>query len=570
MSTLRTNYLESTDGTVTRDVKLLVEEGSGFTVFDNISDMEASPDLKVGDKVKTLGYSLPQDGGGNYYEVVTSGTYTADGGSVIDLSGAGAQALASFSSIVSVKQFGILESVSNNATQLQRAIDFADALYVPEGEYVVGNQILLKSNFKLYGEGTIKSSPSPSFVSGTNSSHYAAIYGRELENVTVTGITLDTLDVTAVPNNAFSLRGILFNRCTNVDILDCKFNVNGGATAILGCDTYRIKNNNILVQNMTGETDGVIDDWSEGNPLFSATVSNNYIQGSDVSRWGILFNGVEYLEEDWYMESIVVSENVVDDCTLDGIWLGGREPKIDSFSVTNNKIARCRKGVSLSGCSSGVVEGNIIRDCHSRGIHLWKEEAHPESSGCIYTTVSGNIIQKNYGTVEGVAIDLSGDTNLNALQENLIGGSSYEYGYLLGSETTKNIISPKIIQGVSRGTTVDNGTGNIVTSGKYTPDVSTLNNFDSVSYLSASYHVEGTVVTVHFAVSASAGVADEFSRFSVSLPTSYKVGTITGASSTDRFAAAIQDYGSTANVTCYPTSTDKITYSGFFSYQIDI
>ncbi len=54
-------------------------------VFDTVADMEAAPDITVGIKCRTLGYSAIGDGGGNDYEIVAAGTGTDDGGSFINL-----------------------------------------------------------------------------------------------------------------------------------------------------------------------------------------------------------------------------------------------------------------------------------------------------------------------------------------------------------------------------------------------------------------------------------------------------------------------------------------------------
>lgn len=75
------------------------------TLFANVAQMEAAPDLTVGQFVRTEGYYTPGDGGGNDYEIV-AGTGTDDGGSFIDLPGSGLQAKGLFLRVVNVVQFG--------------------------------------------------------------------------------------------------------------------------------------------------------------------------------------------------------------------------------------------------------------------------------------------------------------------------------------------------------------------------------------------------------------------------------------------------------------------------------
>lgn len=100
-------------------------------VFDNVADMQAADNLTVGTKVRTLGYYAPGDGGGNDYEIVSSGTGTDDGGSYIDLSGSGLQSKGLFvNGIVSVGQFGV-EPGQDSQSAIQSAVDYCQVNVVP-------------------------------------------------------------------------------------------------------------------------------------------------------------------------------------------------------------------------------------------------------------------------------------------------------------------------------------------------------------------------------------------------------------------------------------------------------
>ena len=63
MSTVRTN-----------EIKMLDDRGAGSFTFDSVADLQAANQLTVGQKVRTLGYYAPGDGGGNDYEIVAAGT----------------------------------------------------------------------------------------------------------------------------------------------------------------------------------------------------------------------------------------------------------------------------------------------------------------------------------------------------------------------------------------------------------------------------------------------------------------------------------------------------------------
>lgn len=95
--------------------------------FDSVADMQSAAWLKVGGKVRTLGYYTPGDGGGNDYEVVAAGTGTDDGGSFIDLAGSGLQAKGLFSGdCVFVEQFGAYTGPADNTPHYDALIAYVD------------------------------------------------------------------------------------------------------------------------------------------------------------------------------------------------------------------------------------------------------------------------------------------------------------------------------------------------------------------------------------------------------------------------------------------------------------
>jgi hypothetical protein len=114
--------------------------------FDSVADMQAAAFLRVGDRVRTLGYYAPGDGGGNDYKIVAAGTGTADGGSFIDLSGSGLQAKGLFvDGVVNVKQFGAVgDGVADDTVAIQTAIDTSVSVLFPVGTYRVTSSLTPK------------------------------------------------------------------------------------------------------------------------------------------------------------------------------------------------------------------------------------------------------------------------------------------------------------------------------------------------------------------------------------------------------------------------------------------
>lgn len=126
MSKVRANSLEMLDG-----------RGKGAIIFDSVSQMKGSTQIKTGQKVRTLGYDTPGDGGGNDYEIVAGATGTADGGSFIDLSGSGLQARGLFNEGVNVLQLGSPKVSGTNATPaFNKASSFGvKEIRIPPGNY---------------------------------------------------------------------------------------------------------------------------------------------------------------------------------------------------------------------------------------------------------------------------------------------------------------------------------------------------------------------------------------------------------------------------------------------------
>jgi hypothetical protein len=168
--------------------------------FDNVADMAAATYLKVGQKVRTLGYYTPGDGGGNDYEIVATGTGVDDGGSYIDLVGSGLQAKGLFTNgVISIVQFGAVgDQTTDCSPAINAAIRFAGdggSVRVPKSgslsngypSYYVASSIAINANdFTLYSE------PSAEYTEGFYTDQPIDIiqcsgYGLRVENIALRG-----------------------------------------------------------------------------------------------------------------------------------------------------------------------------------------------------------------------------------------------------------------------------------------------------------------------------------------------------------------------------------------------
>lgn len=105
--------------------------------FNTVAAMVASTTLLVGDTVRTLGYYVPGDGGGNDYSIVAAGTGTEDLGKYINLDTH--QALGLFiDGIISIRQFGAKSGgIFNNEFTVQNSLTAYKDIFIPEGVFLV-------------------------------------------------------------------------------------------------------------------------------------------------------------------------------------------------------------------------------------------------------------------------------------------------------------------------------------------------------------------------------------------------------------------------------------------------
>lgn len=113
-------------GTTAMDWQEVESAGS-----DTIGDIILDPDVAIGDFIQTHGYLNIGDGGGGYYQIVAGGTGTADGGSFIDLTASGLQAMLLFGPAITAEQFGVVLDDNGNAQErsgeFNAAFSFASA-----------------------------------------------------------------------------------------------------------------------------------------------------------------------------------------------------------------------------------------------------------------------------------------------------------------------------------------------------------------------------------------------------------------------------------------------------------
>lgn len=140
--------------------------GAADNVFDTVALAKAA-NLKVGDRVETLGYTSANDGGGAKYRVVAAATGTDDGGSYHDMSN-GLQLELIGASVINVLQWGVTNDGIDSTTRFNAIVSYVNTngtngvntgsghkIYFPRGSYYfpTGLNAFTVDGVNIIGEG---------------------------------------------------------------------------------------------------------------------------------------------------------------------------------------------------------------------------------------------------------------------------------------------------------------------------------------------------------------------------------------------------------------------------------
>lgn len=239
---------------ITKSIAYLAEN-SGVSV-NSVSDLK-STDYQVDDKVTTLGYYNPGDGGINTYLIVAGGTGTDDGGSFIDLdNGLQAKGLFDFGA-VSVRQFGAVggdEAVDQAA--FEAAVAYSLSVFVnPTSSPYILDRLQLRDDSLLYGVGPAsKILLAPGDKGDTDVVSAGAIRPEGVSNAVVRDIEIDGNKANVTGTNELNIECLDWVNCT-------------------GCRTIRVR-------TLNAKSDGVDYD----NCVDCYTI---YGYAQDCDGWGV-------------------------------------------------------------------------------------------------------------------------------------------------------------------------------------------------------------------------------------------------------------------------------------------
>ena len=135
------------------------EINTKITYVNNINSMKAF-DFEVGDCVATLGYYKSNDGGNSTYKIVNDSNLVDNGGTIIRLNN-GLYAILIIDDEYNVKQFGAKGDNETDDTlafkNIINTVKDGDKIYIPNGKYLLSEEIVINKTITIYGSGTLGS-----------------------------------------------------------------------------------------------------------------------------------------------------------------------------------------------------------------------------------------------------------------------------------------------------------------------------------------------------------------------------------------------------------------------------
>lgn len=308
--------------------------------FDTVSDMKNSDNLVSGSYAKTLGFRSANDGGGALYKITSTGTANE-----MDVIAVGSL-YANLVDAQNIKQFGAYGNGTNDdSLYLERATTVCSNLYIPTGNYLVGN-VDLPSSVKMFGE-------MGSVISGKTGSDYIL---RLDSNTNIKGISFDGNDSTG---NAV----ITANLKSNITIDKCNFTDVSHKAVIFtdttdvkvdGCTFSNVQDVGVLVIPSTKNVDNVIvKDCKFSNVAQSTLAYAVYFNSGDV----------------YY-----VKDSIMQNCTVTSAGYGGYFPGGDNNSVINCSAYSCSgwRGIWVHDSANITVRGGTYANCGRDGVYVSK------------------------------------------------------------------------------------------------------------------------------------------------------------------------------------------------------
>ena len=475
MDKLKYIKLENEDGSYSNSIPLAVDgqyvDINGETLintlntkpyyYNTVADMKADTKLKAGDMAVTLGYHTKNDDGKALYKIrTTTNNDVIDERKIIALNNNNLIAELIVNNKINVKQIGAYGNDTNDDTEiLQYAMNNFDNVYIPKGTYKITNQLNLKSNLHLSGDGA--TSIIKSYFEYNDVIKYILISDSTSNSITRT--IIDNLQF--MNNNVntlsggiyveFSTRGLVlnnlwFNVISNCIRLGDKIWGIASLTNIFA--TYLADNISDELKNLA------IGIYCQGNTTYGKNIEiigtyhyGLYLNECSVGSWqdtNISGSTSQYL-----MKNGIKIENS-NDIDLNSCWL---EQLADGSGVLTKTIEVINsKQISLNNMH--LSSGSMFVD-NSENVKIYNTRYYTTSVGLRYLNNSKITCDKislgycNYQANEEYCmgdiniIDFSNQSNENLLNNPILLQGIYEFLSITNSASTKTTNTTDMLTG---------------------------------------------------------------------------------------------------------------------------
>lgn len=210
---------------------------NGVITLGTVADMVAMGGWKVGQRIRTMGYRFPGDGGSNEYLIVPAGTGAVDGGQYINVPGAQAKGLFPGAK-VSTKQFNANGNASTDSQEVPiraalntiitdstdkawgAAVTLKLGAYISKGFQLLGDRLLKGSG----GPNATKLIASPATAADGSMIRVSAAFSR-VENL---GINIPIEVYNPTTGVGIPVDGVKFDTENSFGNVLRNFRVNGG------------------------------------------------------------------------------------------------------------------------------------------------------------------------------------------------------------------------------------------------------------------------------------------------------------------------------------------------------
>lgn len=361
----------------------------GWRNYTTVAEANADTSAEIGQFFTCSDYAAGHGAGILFFERVSAGTGTPDGGSYFDHDTLSLQSEQVFNDKISIKQFGAATILANNGSAVQNCINYCIAnsrkTYVPDGSYLFTTGVTAQGEdadrFTIEGESKrgaeFRTTSAITILTlagtGPNTFQYPTVYNMTFVHLDAGayGIKIKNTENAEIDKNVFSGTGVGLGMSELGGETDIKPRVKNnifgnGLHGILGGDTRQadvwIIDNTFINCTVSMMTLGFCDGGTiTGNKLFSDIGVGNSVRG---------FN----LKKPIYVD--VVGNDFFE---LGGEALVISSPRYSEFS--DNNIVNCGQNAAANAISifdfDASVEGidvkisnNTIKDCNGGGINI--------------------------------------------------------------------------------------------------------------------------------------------------------------------------------------------------------